>query len=184
MKKGLKIIGVLILILILFRGVVFRLAIKYYEIGSRPDIEITNRELTEKIESKSQKSEIDLKEILEIADKITKEELTFTTKQTSNNPNELINTKRANCVGYSAMFNSVANHLIKKNKLGDEIEAEHKVGQLELFGINLHQFFESPFFRDHDFNKITNKKTEAKFFIDPIVSDYLWIKRVAKKRIN
>ena len=181
MKKALKIIGVSILILILFRGIIFRLVIKYNEIGSRPEIEITNSNLIEEIESNSENREIDLKEILEIADKITKEELKFTTNQASNNPNELMYTNQANCVGYSAMFNSITNYLIRKNKLQDEIEAEHKIGQLELFGINLHQFFESPFFRDHDFNEITNKKTGEKIFIDPSVSDYLRIKRVAKK---
>jgi hypothetical protein len=153
MKKTLKIIGVSILILILFRGIIFRMAIKYNEIGSRPEIEITSKRLIEKIESNSENRETDLKEILEIADKITKEELEFTTNRASNNPNELINTNQANCVGYSAMFNSIANYLIRKNKLQNEIESEHKIGQLELFGINLHQFFESPFFRDHDFNE-------------------------------
>ena len=119
---------------------------------------------------------------MEIADKITKEELKFTTNRASNNPNELINTNQANCVGYSAMFNSIANYLIRKYKLQNEIKSEHKIGQLELFGINLHQFFESPFFRDHDFNEITNKISGEKIFIDPSVSDYLRIKRVAKKK--
>ena len=179
-----KVIGVSILILILFRGIIFKLAIKYNEIGSRPEIEITNQKLIEKVVRNSENKEIDLKNILEIADKITKEELTFTTNRASNNPNELINTNQANCVGYSAMFNSITNYLIRKNKLQDEIEAKHKIGQLELFGINLHQLFESPFFRDHDFNEITNKKSGEKIFIDPSVSDYLRIKRVAKKRKN
>ena len=123
-----KVIGVSILILILFRGIIFKLAIKYNEIGSRPEIEITNQKLIEKIERNSEKKEIDLKKILEIADKITKEELKFTTNRASNNPNELINTNQANCVGYSAMFNSIANYLIRKNKLQNEIESEHKIG--------------------------------------------------------
>ncbi len=169
------------MILILFRGTVFRLAIKYNEIGSRPEIKITNKKLIEKIYSNSENREIDLSAILEIADKITKEELKFTTKRASNNPNELINTHQANCVGYSAMFNSIANYLISKNKLENKIVAEHKIGQLKLFGINLHKFFESSFFRDHDFNEIIDKKTGNKIFIDPSLSDYLRITRVAKK---
>lgn len=181
MKHALKTIGVSILILLLFRGIIFRWVIKYDEIGSRSEIEITNGHLIEKIERHSKNKEIDLNEILEIADEITNEELKFTTNRASNNPNTLINTNQANCVGYSAMFNSIVNHLIRKYKLQDEIEAEHKIGQLELFGSNLHQYFASPFFKDHDFNQITNKKTGDKIFIDPSVSDYLWIKRVGKK---
>ena len=118
---------------------------------------------------------------MKIADKLTKEELKFTKNRVSNNPNKLIDTNQANCVGYSAMFNSIANYLINKNKYENEIEVEHKIGQLELFGINLHQFFESPFFRDHDYNEITDKNTGKKILVDPVVSDYLRIKRVAQK---
>jgi len=181
MKRIFKVIGISILILILFRGIIFRLAIKYNEIGTRPKIEITSGDLMERIERKSKDKKNDLKSIVEVADEITTTELKFTTNRASNNPNELINTKQANCVGYSAMFNSITNYLIRKNELQNEIEAEHKIGQLELFGINLHQYFESPFFRDHDFNEITDKKTGNKISIDPSVSDYLWINRISKK---
>jgi len=178
MKKAFKIIGILILILILFRGIIFRLVIKYDEIGTRPKIEITNQNLIEKIESTSINRPIDVKNILEIADKITKKELKFTTNRASSNPNELINTNQANCVGYSAMFNSIANYLIRKHNLQNKIEAKHKIGQLRLLGINLHQFFDSSFFADHDFNEVIHKGTNEVISIDPTVSDYLKIKRV------
>ncbi|EPR68624.1 hypothetical protein ADICYQ_2321 [Cyclobacterium qasimii M12-11B] len=118
---------------------------------------------------------------MDIADEITNEELKFTINRASINPNELINTNEANCVGYSAMYNSIANYVIRKNKLQKEIKAEHKVGKLEMFGINLHQFFENPFFKDHDFNEITDKTTGVKISVDPTLSDYLWINSVAKK---
>jgi len=132
MKRIFKVIGISILILILFRGIIFRLAIKYNEIGTRPKIEITSGDLMERIERKSKDKKNDLKSIVEVADEITTTELKFTTNRASNNPNELINTKQANCVGYSAMFNSITNYLIRKNELQNEIEAEHKIGQLEL----------------------------------------------------
>ncbi|HHB52226.1 MAG TPA: hypothetical protein ENK75_04175 [Saprospiraceae bacterium] len=180
MKKTLKIIGISILILILFRGIIYRLAINYSEIGNRQEIKVTNKKLIDKIVKKSKDRKIDLREIAEIADEITKSELEFTTNRASNNPNELIDANQANCIGYSAMFNSIANYLIRKNGLQNEIEAEHKIGELDLFGINLHQFFDSPFFRDHDFNEITNQKTGEKIFIDPSVSDYLRINRITK----
>ena len=169
------------MILILFRGIIFRLAVKYNEIGTRPEIALTNKKLIDKIDIESTNKIIEAKLILEIADEITKKELKFTTKKSSNNPNELVNTNLANCVGYSAMYNSIANYLINKNDLHNEIVAEHKIGQLELLGFNLHDYFENPFFNDHDFNEITNKVTGEIFLIDPSVSDYLWIKRVAKK---
>lgn len=179
MKKIFKIIGILILALILFRGVIYRLLIKYNEIGTRTEIKITSRKLIEIIETKSANRKLDLEKIVDIADKITNEELEFTTSRASNNPNMLINSKQANCVGYAAMFNSITNYLIRKNKLQNDIKAEQKIGQLTLFGINLHQYFESPFFRDHDFNEIIDKKTGKIIAVDPSLSDYLWIKKVA-----
>jgi len=172
MKKTLKIIGVSILILILFRGVIYRSIINYNEIGHRKEIQITNKKLIGKIINKSRNRKIDLEEIAEIADEITNSELKFTMNRTSSNPNELINTKYANCVGYSAMFNSIASYLIRYNNLQNEIEAEHKVGELDLLGINIHHFFESTFFKDHDFVTIENKTTGEIYAVDPTVNDY------------
>ena len=167
--------------LFLFRGFCYRFVIKYNEIGTRPDIEITHRNLLKIIERKIPNRTIDIHEIVKIANEITNEQLSFTTNRVSNNPNDLINLNLANCVGYSAMFNSIANHLISKNDLQSELKAEHKIGQLELFGINLHQFFDTPFFKNHDFNEITHMASGTTIFIDPSVSDYLLIKRIAKK---
>lgn len=182
MGKTLKIIGITVLMLILFRGIVFRLVVKYDEIGNRARIEITNKNLLEEIEKEYSNRGIGLEEILVIADLITKKKLEFTTNQVSSNPNELINTNKANCIGYSAMYNSIANYLIEKGGLKDEIEAKHKIGRIELLGIDIHQFFDNPFFRNHDFNEITNKKTGENFSIDPTVSDYLWIRRISRKK--
>ena len=167
------------MILILFRGFVYRLLINYSEIGTRTEIKITSQELINKIESKSADRKIGFEEIIRIANSVTNEELRFTGNKASNNPNELINTNRANCIGYSAMFNSIANYLIKENELNQEIESKHKIGQIDLLGINLHQFFENPFFRDHDFNEMKNLKTGERILIDPSVSDYLWINKVS-----
>lgn len=181
MKRTLKIIGVSILILILCRGFIFRLAFKYHGIGTRPEIKIIDRELLRIIESKSKNRNTDLKSIIEISSTITKNELDFSSKHTSNNPNVLIHTHKANCVGYAAMFNSTINHLIRINKLQNNIEAEHNIGQLDIFEINLHQYFESPFMKDHDFNTVTNKKTGEKISVDLSVADVLWINRISVK---
>ena len=181
MKKFFKIFGIVVLILILFRGFIFRFAINYTEIGSREKVEITNQKLIGKIISRSKGKRIGVESIAEIADQITRSELRFATSQTSNNPNELIDTKKAHCIGYSAMYNSIANYLIVRNDLQNEVESKHLVGKLDLFGINLHQFFDNSFFRDHDFNEVTNKRTGEKIFIDPSVSDYFRINKISKR---
>lgn len=84
-------------------------------------------------------------------------------------------------MGYSAMFNSIANYIINKNNLENKIVAEHKIGLIELFGINLHEYSDSPFLSNHDFNEITIIEIGENILIDASLSDYLWIKRVSKK---
>jgi len=182
MKKALKIIGIVTLILIICRGFIFRSTIHYTDIGNRKEIKITNLDLIASINKASQNKSIDIYTIAEIANDITTQQLQFTTGKASNNPNKLINTKQANCVGYAAMFNSIANYLIKENGLQNEIKAYHKIGKLDFLGIDLHQFFDSPFFRDHDFNELSNNITKESIIIDPSVSDYLYINRVTKKQ--
>lgn len=181
MKKSLKIIGISILILILFRGFIYRLAIKYDEIGDRTEIKITNQDLISQIERRSAKEKIDLEEIIKIANEITHEELKFTINRASRDPNVLINSNKANCIGYSTMFNSIANYLIRKYQLEQKIEANHKIGRITLLGIDIHQFFQSSFYHDHDFNKIIDLQTGKTILIDPSVDDYLHITEVASK---
>ena len=182
MKKIFKIITVFVLIIILFRGIIYRTLIKYNEIGTRNEVRLTNANLKAIIKSKSINTKMDLKNILKIANEITNEELKFTWEKSTNNPNEVIATHKANCVGYSAMFNSVVNYLIRENALQDKIEAKHKIAHLELIGINVHNHFKSSFFKDHDFNEVINKKTGDKFYIDPSVSDYFGIRRIKTKK--
>lgn len=175
-KKKLLFIGVLILILILFRGSIFRGLVKYNAIGTRATIKLTNQNLIDIIEEKSNEKEvIDIKAIAIIASEITTKTLSFTTQHTSNNPNELYSTKKANCIGYSAMFNAVANYLIKKHNLEKEIKAEHKIAKLKILRIDIHQFINNSFFKDHDYNELIDLKTKEQLNIDPSLNDYFWI---------
>jgi len=89
--------------------------------------------------------------------------------------------KKANCIGYSALFNSIGNYLIRKQNLSDKFEFSHLVGKLNVFGFNIHNLFNSPFFRDHDFNEIKNNLTDEKTFVDPSLRDYLRIENVTSK---
>lgn len=181
MKKTFKLVGILILLLIVFRGNIYRLLVNYNEIGIRTGIKITNIDLVERIDNGSIGRIIDFKEIILIANEITNDELRFSTKPVSNNPNELINTKLANCVGYSAMFNSITNYLIDKNGMKLTMKIHHCIGRLSIFGVDLHQFTKSSFFKDHDYNKIINLETGKELFIDPSISDYLRINRISSK---
>ena len=175
MKKPFLFLCLTLLTLILFRGFLFRQLISYHEIGQRKAINITHPKLIKCIDAQLHNQQMDIKEIARIANKVTTQELRFTAKKVSQNPNDLINSHQANCVGYASMFNTIATHLIKKNGLEKELVAQHKIGHLYLLGFNLHSFFKSPFFMDHDFNQIIHLKTKEVIAIDPTVSDYLWI---------
>jgi len=99
----------------------------------------------------------------------------------SNNPNKVWSDKKANCIGYSALFNSIVNHLIVQQDQERLYKARHLKGQLYFLGINVHPLFDSPFFKDHDFNEIENRMEGVKIYVDPSVSDYLGIKEIRSK---
>lgn len=174
--------GIGLLVLVLFRGTIFRNTINYNKIGTRTTISISNQILIDKIESRSANRNLNIKQIIQIAKSVTIEELSFSGNQVSNDPNVIIQTKKANCIGYAALFNSIADYLIVKNNLSDQIEVKHLIGQLDFFGLDLHQFFDSPFFKDHDFNSIQHLVTKEVYYVDPSISDYLGIDKVVSKR--
>ena len=76
------------------------------------------------------------------------------------------------------MFNAIAIYMIQEEDLDKEYEIQHKIGKLEFIGIDLHQYSDSPFLKDHDYNIILNKVTKEEVAIDASVSDYLWVKKV------
>ena len=178
MKKVLKYLGFSILILALFRGIIYRMMVQYSSIGDRTEILITNDKLLALINEKSIEESPSIHKIARIANEITIQELQFSAKKFSSDPNKLIDSHLSNCVGYSSMFNSIANYLIRFYNLEREISAKHLIGKLSIAGFNLHQYLNNPFLKDHDFNEIVDLKTGEKIFIDPSLSDYLWIDRV------
>ena len=178
MKKAAKIILGTTLLLFLFRGTVFRSLITYHDVGSRPAIELGNQDLIQAIKYESNGQHLDINDITEIARALTTAHLSFTIGKASVNPNELVKTKKANCVGYAAMFNAIAMYMIQEEDLDKEYEIQHKIGKLEFIGIDLHQYSDSPFLKDHDYNIILNKVTKEEVAIDASVSDYLWVKKV------
>ncbi|WP_234859402.1 hypothetical protein [Aquimarina aquimarini] len=178
MCKSLKIIGISILILILCRGWIYRNLIHYSQVGKRESITITNKNLQKEIQKQVENKSLDIHQIADIATTITNTTLHFSTKKASRNPNLLYTSGKANCVGYAAMHNGVANYLIQQNKLSNRIKTQHLIGQIFIFGIDLHDFFDHPFFRDHDFTTIKDFETGETIFIDPSVSDYLRINSV------
>lgn len=139
---------------------------------------LSDETLLLKINKESEGRKMSIDDIIALSNKLVSSNLSFTFNKVSSNPNVIYEIKRANCIGYSSLFNAIGNHLLKKNNLDDKYEFNHLVGELEFLGINIHQFIDMPFFKDHDFNQIKNKKTKETKFVDPSLRDYFMIDEV------
>ncbi len=67
----------------------------------------------------------------------------------------------------------------RSSKLAIAWQAKAYKGQLYFFDMNVHNFFDSPFFKDQDSVLFENNKTKQSFAVDPKVADYFFIQRVA-----
>lgn len=182
--KNLKPLTLIFLILIavgiLLRGPVYRSLVFYKSIGQRKSYSLTSNKLANYINTSTETlNALKIEQIIKISLSITSKQLNFTAEKNDIDPNKLIVSKKAHCVGYSAFFATTCNYLLKRHKLSSNWVAKPQVGQLYLWGINIHQFFNSPFFKDHDFVIIENKTTDRIIAVDPTVNDYLRIDGVS-----
>jgi hypothetical protein len=179
LKRVILIILILIIVGILFRGSVYRSLVFYKSIGQRKNYSVTDNKLANCINTSVETLKApQIEQIIEVSLSITSKQLNFTADKNHINPNQLIKSKTAHCVGYSTFFATTCNYLLKKYKLSENWIAKPQIGQIYLFGINIHNFFDSPFFKDHDFVTIENKTTGEIVAVDPTVNDYLRIDNV------
>ena len=175
MKKALKITAIILVILFLFRGVLYRYTITYTPIKERKSIPLIDKKVIAAIEKEIGSEQLDLQKIVNISTKITNQYLKFTFQRASNNPNKIVLTGKGNCIGYAALFSAVANYLINKAEGQDRFQSKHLVGKLDFLGIDLNALFTSPFYKNHDYNLIEDKKTGVVLLIDPSLDDYLYL---------
>ena len=73
-------------------------------------------------------------------------------------------------------FATTCNYLLKKYDLSNQWTAKPRIGQLYFPGTNIHPYFPTPFFKDHDYVTIENKKRPEKSLRwSPNCQDYLTI---------
>ncbi|MDY3317745.1 hypothetical protein PG630_10530 [Riemerella anatipestifer] len=178
--KAIKRIFLTILILtiggMIFRGWFYRHLITYKSIGLRTNYSATNKKLIEYIDTNTDKQKtLDVESIIKIGLSITSKRLNFTTGKNDTDPNRLITSKTAHCVGYASFFATTCNYLLKENNLSDYWIAKPQIGQLYFFGTNIHKYLKTPFLKDHDFVTIENKATGKIYAVDPTINDYLCI---------
>ncbi len=185
MRFILKTIGYCLVILLigcLFRGPIFRACIQYTRVGDRPTLLLTNRALQQTIEQFPLDQDADIETMIHATLTMSNQYLHFSGQRKSQDPNQMLEDGRANCIGYAAFFASVLTCLLQKRHQQDQFEVKHLIGKLDFWGYNLHQISNDPFYKDQDYNVITNIKTGKKIFVDPSVADCFWINRVRSEQ--
>ena len=165
---------------LVFRGWLFRQLVTYKPIGIRTEYIASGDNLIANLNVNFENlTECEIEKIIELALSSTSEQLNFTSDKNDVAPNALIVSKSAHCVGYAAFFVTSCNYVIDRCNLSSTWNAKSQVAHLYFIGFNLHQYFNSPFFKDHDFAIIENKITGQIIAVDPSVHDYLHIDFVA-----
>ena len=176
MKKTFKYTLLFLLALFLSRHWIFEKTVSFHPISEQPNYIVSDSLLYYFLAAP--KAEKEIENIIRQALDMTAERLEFASQNTATDPNISFYGKRAHCVGYAAFFATAFNFLINKNS-GEKIwEAKHVRGKISFLGIDMHQFSDSPFFRDHDFNVVENIRTGEQYIMDASVRDVLWIKYV------
>ena len=181
MRRGIIVFSLLVLMILISRGWLYRSMICYNKSGEREKIEITNQKLVEVIQSEWNGEHLELSGVLKLAARLTSKTLRFSSIQKSQDPNGMLMDGRASCIGYSAFYSAVLEFLLSEQGEAEMYEVNHVKGRLELFGVDIHQFLRSPFFKDHDYNEIMNKETGERILVDASVEDYFYIHRVRGK---
>ena len=181
-KRTLLIILIISTVGLLFRGWFYRHLVTYKSDGIRTNYLATNIKLTDYIDANTDnQTDPDIKQIIKLGLSITSRKLNFTAnKKNDTDPNKLIISKSAHCVGYASFFATTCNYLLEKYNLSDTWTAKPQAGQLDFLGTNIHKYFtrffkDRNFIKDHDFVTIENKKTGEILAVDPTANDYLRI---------
>lgn len=117
---------------------------------------------------------VDLETILELAQKKTAKDLSYSMK------NDIDNSK-ANCVGYAQYAATICNYAFKQNKIN--AKAKPVVGFYYLGGINLHNLLTKylsdnkivNFVKNHDYVEILDSTDKVIHSFDPCLYDYTWL---------
>jgi hypothetical protein len=161
---------------IIFRGWIYRNTMTYISVGQRQTYNASNQDLIFYIESIAEdKIDFTIDQIIHVSLTATSKKLNYTFAKNDTDPNLLIDSMSAHCIGYASFFVTVCNYLLKKNNLDHVWAVKPQIGKMYALGYNLHEYFNHPYFKDHDFVSIENKITGETFALDPTINDYLGI---------
>lgn len=169
LRRVLLVLAGAFVLLFVFRGAMYRWAVHYEVLGQRAPI--TSLSL-------SSVPPADLDRSIEFALDTTAARLHFSTGKVSADPTILINGGPANCIGYTALCAALLRGQLNAAGLGERYTVEAVVAKLYLGDLDLHTFFSSPFWKDHDVVRIIDRSDGRVILLDPTLYDAIGIGQV------
>lgn len=161
---------------ILFRGWIYRSIITYRSVGQRVGYEATSPSLKRVLRGQIAKAPpSDVTTAIQHSLSLTNSHLEYVLQSNVVDPNVLVNSGKAHCVGYAQFFATAFGQMIPSFSSTGEWEAKVHRAHLYCLGVNVHAFFNSPGFKDHDVVVIRNRRTGQIIGVDPTLADYFLI---------
>lgn len=161
------ILAVLVLVFV-FRGLLWRACVSYEDIKTIPLQSLTNETLKKKLQVETEN--MDDEETLEYCRELTSNCLSFSMYHAEKDVNKMYPQGKTHCVGYAAFFATICEYafLIKDR----EADVNHIRGRIHVFGLNVHKPFRNvPSLKDHDYVEI--RLDDKTITVDPSIEDAL-----------
>lgn len=170
---------IIIFAVVFCKAYLFRIFFSYDIIKERTVLDIANEKLKNRLKETGGNKSVE--DLIQDSLKETASTLSFSFDKCDHETDKLVETKKANCIGYSAFLASVIQFKLKQSGLQNDWKVHHNVGEIYLMNENINRHFNSGFFRDHDFVTVENVKTKEIIGVDATVYDYFRIDRIKLK---
>ena len=168
-KVGLSLL-ILFLLVILFRGPLYR-ALTHYEVVSYREVPtLPDAGLRAVSDSLSRLSADDEEVFVFQVQEYVADRLVFRARNSGRTAAAIRAGGQANCVGYARLLTDLLNRSAVIRASG--LYARSAVAKIFILGFDVHQFTDSPFFRDHDVVEIRNADGGVYRVLDPSLFDY------------
>ncbi|QQS06223.1 MAG: hypothetical protein IPK50_04850 [Fibrobacterota bacterium] len=165
------------------RGAIFRLCVSYHPIGERA---IPPR--TPAVASAWFYAHgfifSDPEVLADRALDFTDDHLVYRFSRTSSDPDRLLESHRAHCVGYALLCASAIRTGLASSGLDKNWSVHARVVKLSLFGVDVHPYLPGAFFRDHDVVELREKSSGRSIWLDPSLHEVVGIDRIRAETKN
>ncbi len=173
--RFLLVILVALLVMWSFRAAAYRSLVHYKVVGQRPPVPALALSTAEPD---------GLDQAIAAALDSTAARLHFSTGKVNSNPALLLHGGPANCIGYAALCAALIKGQLEAAGLSDRYVVEAVIGKMYAGDQDLHAFFTSPFWKDHDVVRIADLTSNEVIVLDPTLYDHVGIGRVSFRSKN